>query len=90
MKIGKNETNITSSKPQRIAAPNIVGAAIIAANTGRDFFSGNSGSSTFRVISGMMAMNDKEEITINGSHPSMPVSDITIGPIANPITKTVL
>ena len=67
-----------------------MGAAIIAANTGRDFFSGNSGSSTFRVISGMIAKKDKEEITINGNHPSMPVSDITIGPIANPITKTVL
>ena len=42
LKIGKNDTNITSSNPQSIAAPKIVGAAIIVAKIGRDFFSGNS------------------------------------------------
>ena len=90
MNIGKKETNMTSSNPHKSAAPNIVGAAIIAANTGKDFFSGNTGSSTLIVIRGMTAKKDKLEITINGNQPSIPVKDITIGPIANPITKTVL
>jgi len=90
MKIGKNETNITSSNPHKMAAPKIVGAATIAAKTGRDFFSGNCGSSILIVIRGIIAKKERAEITTKGNHPSIPVSDITIGPIAKPITKTVL
>ena len=90
MKMGKKDTNITSSKPHKIAAPKIVGAAMIAANTGRDFLSGNFGSSISSIISGKMAINEREEITIKGNQPSIPVRDNTIGPLAKPITNTVL
>ena len=41
-------------------------------------------------MSGIIAINDIAAITINGSHPSIPVKDITRGPIANPIINTVL
>ena len=39
---------------------------------------------------GIIAINDIAAITINGSHPSIPVKDITRGPIAKPIINTVL
>ena len=62
MKMGKKDTNITSSKPHKIAAPKIVGAAMIAANTGRDFLSGNFGSSISSIISGKMAIKERMNV----------------------------
>ena len=71
--IGKNATNITSSRPTRIAAPKIVGAATIDKNTGIAECLGNCGVSIFKVSNGIVAQNDKLAMTINGSQPSIPV-----------------
>ena len=86
----KKETNITSSKPMRIAAPKIVGAAITASRTEIGLWSERSGASTFTVRIGIITINEIKAIVINGIEPSRPVKPITAGPIANPIANTIL